>query len=526
MFGLGGLLVIMRDMFTLRFVARLVACACVSAMLLGAQPALAKKHLFIRLGLGSEVHAPVSGRLLVFVAPGSGAKEVDASPFAPSEVYVAAKEVRGWSAGTTVDLDADDLAYPTPLSEAKPGDYQLQAVLDVAHNYNYSGRSPGDIVSEVVPLSAWNPGQGIEQIVVLSRVLPETALANKDESIHEFSFLSRSLTQFWGRETSMRGLVVTPPSYKPQTQRKFPTVYYTHGFGGQLKYLYSVGEGILKRMKDRAMPEMIWVMLDESSPTGTHEFADSVNNGPWGKALTAELIPYLESTYRMDGVAKGRFLQGHSSGGWATLWLQTRYPKLFGGTWSTSPDSSDFHDFTGPDLYGKNANLYRKADGSPYFLVRDKGKELATLEQFAKLEQTLGSYGGQFASFEWVFSPRGADGRPVPMFNRETGDVDPAVVAYWRDHYDIANLVTKQWKTIGPDLRGKIHLIVGTADTFHLDGPARRLQSVLEPLKADAHFTFIPDRSHFDLYKIGDDQEGLMNQIAKEMYKVARPGRK
>ena len=58
----------------------------------------------------------------------------------------------------------------------------------------------------------------------------------------------------------------------------------------------------------------------------------------------------------MDGHASGRFLNGHSSGGWATLQLQTHYPKIFGGTWSTSPDPSDFHDFTGVDLYAPNAN--------------------------------------------------------------------------------------------------------------------------------------------------------------------------
>jgi enterochelin esterase-like enzyme len=81
---------------------------------------------------------------------------------------------------------------------------------------------------------------------------------------------------------------------------------------------------------------MIWVMLDESVPQGTHEFADSVNNGPWGAALTTEYLPYLEHKYRMDSRAKGRFLNGHSSGGWATLQLQVNYSKIFGGTWSTS----------------------------------------------------------------------------------------------------------------------------------------------------------------------------------------------
>ena len=101
--------------------------------------------------------------------------------------------------------------------------------------------------------------------------------------------------------------------------------------------------GVYAAMADGQMPPMVWVFLDQSSATGTHEFADSVNNGPWGHSLTSEFIPHLESQFRMDAKPNGRFLQGHSSGGWATLWLQTRYPKMFGGTWSTSPDPSDFH---------------------------------------------------------------------------------------------------------------------------------------------------------------------------------------
>jgi S-formylglutathione hydrolase FrmB len=503
---------------------RLAALLLFASLWMPAQMAPEKPHLFIHVALPQQVHSPASGRLLVFIGPGTGAKEVDTSPFAPTQVYVAAKEVQTWLPGAVVDVDADDLVFPTPLSTAKPGDYQLQAVLDVAHNYNYLGRSPGDLISDVVTLTNWAPGQRIGQIVLLSHTVPDRpSIVAGTRNIHPFAFRSGALTQFWGREMSIRGFVVTPPSYQAQPARSFPTVYFTHGFGGTFNRLMPMAEAIFDRMKSQKMPEMIWVLLDESLPTGTHEFADSVNNGPWGTALTTELIPHLEATYRMDAKPSGRFLQGHSSGGWATLWLETRYPKIFGGTWSTSPDSSDFHDFTGPDLYAPHANLYRRPDGSPYPLVRDKGKVVVTIEQFAKLEQTIGPYGGQFASFDWVFSPRGPDGRPIPMFNRATGDVDPAVVAYWKDHYDIANLVTRQWPTIGPDLHGKIHVIVGTADTFYLDGAAHKLQAALDALHADAHFTFVPDRSHFNLYKIDDDPRGLLDRIAAEMYAVARP---
>jgi hypothetical protein len=151
------------------------------------------------------------------------------------------------------------------------------------------------------------------------------------------------------------------------------------------------------------------------------------------------------------------------------------------------------------------------------------------MEQFAKTEKVLGDYGGQLTSFDWVFSPRGKDGRPVPMFDRVTGDVDPSVVEYWRDHYDLAHIVTTKWAERGPLLRGKIHVIVGTADTFYLDGAAHKMDAVLKGLGADAHFTYLPDRTHLDLYFTNVDGKvdrgGLFDQIAAEMYAVARPKR-
>lgn len=494
------------------------------------------KHLFFRVTLGPQTTSPVSGRLLVFLAPGNGAKEVDNNPFSPSAVYVAAKEVPYFVPGAAIDVDTDDLAFPTGFSQLKPGDYQAQAVLDVDHSYNYKGRAAGDLISDVVPLKTWTPGEGSEPSFVLTSKVPEAAPRKlpltpevqkaADEATQPLDFTSALLTKFSGRETHIEGWVVLPPGYSEHAKDRYPTVYWTHGFGGNLAYSKGQGQMIYARMAQGKMKPMIWVMLDESLPTGTHEFADSVNNGPWGAALTTEFIPYLESKYRMDAKASGRFLQGHSSGGWATLQLQVNYPKIFGGTWSTSPDPSDFHEFSQVNLYAPHANLYRKPDGTAYPIIRDHEKIISTFEQLAKQERVLGDYGGQLASFEWVFSPRGADGRPLQMFNRDTGDVDPAVVAYWQDHYDLAHIVATDWANRGKDLRGKIHLIVGTADTFYLDGAAHQFEAVLKGLNADPHFTYIENRTHFDLYNEGDDRLAMFDKIAAEMYAVGRPSKK
>lgn len=518
----------MRRPLLLRTVA--VALLAIAATLAIAQQPV-PQHLFFHVTLSQEFQHPVSGRLLLFVAPGHEAKTVDMDMMSPTSVYIAAKEITGLNPGQTVDIDADDTVFPAPLSHAPKGDYQVQVVLDVAHTYNYSGRAPGDLISPVLGLQAWNPLTDAAPSLTLSAVLPQPPdpLAHEPEvnaALKPVDFISPSLSRFWGRDVHMRAWVLLPPGYDAHPRDHYPTVYFTHGFGGNLANMRARNAPVLyQRMKSGKMPPMIWVLLDESSPTGTHEFADGVNNGPWGTALTSELIPWLEARYRMDARTSGRFLQGHSSGGWATLWLQTTYPKIFGGTWSTSPDPSDFHAFSTIDLYADGANMYRRSDGSAQPIIRMHKTVLATMEQLAHMELVLGDYGGQLGSFEWVFSPRGPDGRPLPMFNRQTGTVDPDVVAYWRSHYDISHRIEANWKTLKPNLRGKIHLYVGTDDTFYLDGAAHRLQSLLQRLDGDGHFTFIPSRTHFDLYREDEDNYALFDQIAAEMYAIARPQR-
>jgi len=510
----------------------LFAVACWSASLQAQSPDARPSHSFFHVSLDRSFKRAVSGRLLLFVGPapadGKPSDAVDMQMMSLTNVYVAAKEVPSLSPGETVDIDADDIAFPAPLSQAPAGRYQAQAVLDVHHSYNYDGRSAGDILS--VPVMVTVPVTGADSpAITLTQVVPDAPdpLVGNPEAnaaIKPIDFVSPALTAFWGREIHMSGWVLLPPGYAAHSNEHYPTVYFTHGFGGTLAAMRArYGPILYGRMKQGQMPEMIWVLLDESSPTGTHEFADGVNNGPWGTALTTELIPKLEATYRMDSRMSGRFLQGHSSGGWATLWLQTRYPKIFGGTWSTSPDPSDFHFFSTIDLYAPHANFYHTSEGKLHPMLRDHGQPKATMQQLAQSELVLGDYGGQLASFEWVFSPRGLDGRPAQLFNRATGEIDPTVAGYWRSHYDIVERLNADWKTIGPDLKGKIHLSVGTDDTFYLDGAAHSLQSTLDRLGGQAEFTFLPGRSHFDVYAVGQDRYALLDRIAAEMYRVARP---
>lgn len=487
----------------------------------------AQPHLFFRVALAKTFSKPLSGRLLLFLKPGLGASEIDADEFHPSSVYVAAREIKDLAPGASVEIDTDAAASPSGFSSLGPGDYQVQALVDVDHSYPYNGRGPGDVISQVVRLPHFSPAHSAEPEITLDATvpaaepmaLPGSSAEQSAEAahIHKEKFVSRALSHFWGRPITMRAYVVTPPGYH-NSSRKYPVVYWTHGFGGNMRYIRPMAARIYLRMSEKKIPPMIWILLDEHCPEGTHEFADSANDGPWGTALTKEFMPYLESRYAVDRRAGARFLNGHSSGGWATLWLQVTYPKIFGGTWSTAPDPSDFHDFSGIDLYAPHANMYYKPGGSLYPIARANGKVVSTAKAYSQLEAVLGPYGGQMASFEWVFSPKGPSGAPMQIFDRVTGAINPKVARAW-EKYDISHIIATHWPELKPNLNGKIHVIVGTEDTFYLDGAAHKLKAVLDSLHAKAQVTFLPGRTHGNLYRIGNDPMGLLDQIAAEMYR-------
>lgn len=362
--------------------------------------------------------------------------------------------------------------------------------------------------------------------LALSLFGPLTAQGlGRGESDHAQTYGRKSdlLTAFWGREMFVRGAIALPPGRT--REEHLPVCYSIHGFGGSMVSNLQRAQSAAANMVKQEIPRMAYVFLEAQFSLGHHVFADSVNNGPWGKALTTEYLPALEATFGIGGSADARFLTGHSSGGWSSLWLQVTYPDVFGGTWSTAPDSVDFRDFTGIDVYSF-ANAYTDPAGQPIQLVRKDGKWVTTIQQFVEKELGKSDHGGQFMSFNAVFSPRGEDGRPMPLFDPKTGAIDRFVAGTWR-RYDIGHLLRSQWATLGPQLRGKLHVFMGTQDTFRLEGACRLLAADLAQLGSDAQFVFAEGRNHGDLLKPHPElwSDGLLVRIHREMrarYDAAR----
>src|ERR1700689_1368441 len=369
------------------FLAFLIACN----VCLHAQSCPAKQHPIFSIaptpGLASE---PLSGRLIIMMSTQSKLAEKLAPSFGPDahSVWVTAKEIHDLTPDTPAELDPDELTYPQKFCMAPEGSYKIQAVLDVNHDFAYhDDASDGDFASKVVE---HNFHPAANEVIALTLVERKTdAPLQLPPRTELFDFVSPKLSKFWGRPIHMRGAILLPPSYSIGKSR-YPTVYMTHGFGADMRYLAQRSAGnINKLMEDKKIPEMIWVFMLEACPGGPQGFDASGNNGPWGTALTSELIPDLEKKYRMDAKPSGRFLTGHSSGGWAALWIQVSHPEFFGGTWPTAPDTTDFRTFAAQTALTKQPppNFYRAEDGSPRMFIRMDGKDTQSMEDRARQER-------------------------------------------------------------------------------------------------------------------------------------------
>jgi Putative esterase len=416
-----------------------------------------------------------------------------------------AQDVKNWKPDQPLILSKDLLGHPYPLAKLPPSTYYLQAVMDFDPGAMSFSTAEGNVYSQPIkreldPSSAGRVELRLDQ-VYKEKPFKETA------RVKLVDIPSKLLTAFHGRPTRLRAGVVLPASFNDNPTRKYPVIYEIPGFGGN--HFTAFGAETRNSTSVDGV-DMIHVLLDPGCRLGHHVFADSENNGPYGQALVEELIPYIEKEHRGLGLAAGRFLTGHSSGGWSSLWLQVTYPDFFGGVWSTAPDPVDFRDFQRIDLVKPDANMFTDPAGKARPIARLGAKPRLFYKEFSDMEVVMG-HGGQLGSFEAVFSPRGVDGKPRQLWNRASGDIDPEVARSW-EKYDIRRVLEKNWKTLGPKLTGKIHVYMGDEDTFYLEGATTLLKAALKKLDSDAVVELFPNRNHGNLL-----DADLRKRIAREM---------
>jgi hypothetical protein len=466
---------------------RALALAGMLALLLSAAPAWASGFV-LRLDPALQP-GPFSERVYVVLTDGTrDGREAMGDWFRPPQIF--ALDVRGATPGSTIRIDQAELAFPKAWTDVPPGEYTAVAVARRNPNHPTPGEGEGDLYSQPVKLT-WPLSDDVA--LTLDRAVAAEPFKETDR-IKLVEIDSPLLSQFHGRPTKLRAGVVLPKSFDAAADRTYPALYFITGFGGDHTFAHR-----LNKMLPVEADDVLVVVPDPTNYWGHSVFADSANTGPWGRALMEELIPAVESRFRGPAAAGGgggdqRYVTGISSGGWSSLWLQITYPTAFAGVWSHVPDPVDFRDFQRIDLYAPDANMYRDQQNARRPLARFGETVSLYYDDFIRMESVLGP-GGQIASFEAVFSPRGADGRPRPLFDRATGRVDPETAKAW-EPYDIRLVLERNWPTLGPKLKGKLHVLGGEIDTFYLEGAVRKLATAMEPLDPTAEIKIIPGMAH------------------------------
>jgi hypothetical protein len=476
---------------------------------------------------------PIDGRILLLVSTDNSKEPRFQISEDLNTQQVFGVDIDGLKPGQEVVVDSSAFGYPlSSLSDLKPGDYWVQVLL---HRYETFKRSDGHTVK--LPMDRgegqqWNRAPGNlystpQKITVrpnddrtikitLDKVIPPIEAPKDTKYIKHVRMESKLLSRFWGRPMYLGANVLLPEGFDSHPNARYPLVIF-HGhfpadFGGfretpadpNLKPDYSERfhlAGYNKIQQEYAykfyqewtgpnFPRMIIIEIQHANPYYDDSYAvNSANLGPYGDAITYELVPFIEKQFRGLGKGWARFMYGGSTGGWEALAAQIFYPDEYNGAWGACPDPIDFRAYTVVNIY-EHKNAYHAE--APWKLTPRPGKRnylgelAATLQEMNYMELALGTNsrsGGQWDIWQAVYSPVGKDGYPKPIWDKMTGQIDSSVAEYWREHYDLGYILRRDWKKLGPKLEGKLHIYVGEADNYYLNDAVYLVDAFLKSTK-------------------------------------------
>jgi hypothetical protein len=447
--------------------------------------------------------------------------------------YIFGVDVEALKAGQPLIISDAAFGWPAAhVRDVPAGDYLVQVVLNRYETFHMGdgrvlklppdqgegqqwARKPGNLYSKPLRthIDAAHP---LQASLVLDQTIPPVAPKADTEFIKHIRIRSALLSHFWGREVYLGAHVLLPAGFAAHPQAHFPVmVFHGHfpedisGFSTtppdpNLKPDYSdrfhlAGYNRVQQQEAYAFYQkwissnflrFLVVEIQHANPYYDDSYAvNSANLGPYGDAINKELIPEIERRFRGIGAGWARFTYGGSTGGWEALATQVFYPDMYNGAFAACPDPIDFRAYTVVNLYedrnayalkGEAASVERPA-------IRNYlGEVFATQRDANYMELALGDRsrsGGQYDIWQAVFSPIGADGYPKPIFDKVSGVIDRDVATYWREHFDLSHIIARDWKTLAPKLQGKIHIYVGSADTYYLNDAVYFAQEQLEALQ-------------------------------------------
>jgi hypothetical protein len=511
---------------TLRRTISALTLAAVAAVSLAAQPA---PGLQFEVTLDASLPAQPPGRLLIVLAErgvgGAGDPRRLIGRTGRGAAPTLGVDTPALDSGDQLIVDAATAAiFPIESAASLPaGDYDMQAVLATNRDLR-APDAPGNLVSDVVTVT-FDPDRMARVTLTLSRRLPDEALPPASQFLRFVKLRSELLSAFHGRPIYLRAGIILPVGFDSDPDRRYPLRVRIGGFGDRYATVQSLmrpGSSFRSAWtaQDADAPRMLLLHLDGAGPFGDPYQVNSANNGPYGDAVTQELIPYVEREFRGVGAPHARVLDGSSTGGWVALALQMLYPDLFNGAWASCPDSLDFRALQRVDVYsGQSAYVDERGAELPSARNRDGGVRF-TMRHEVRMENVLGhggnwtTSGRQWGAWNAAYGPRGADGRPVPLWDPETGRIDPIAARHW-ERYDLRLHLERHWDTLAPKLDGKLNIWVGDLDDYFLNEAVRLFDRFLVARPSfSARVVYGSDRGHC---WTGISTDEMMREMARAM---------
>jgi len=513
-----------------KLILSLLLCLALAA-LLGVVASAEAAPLQFNVSFAPNVHAmPLDGRLLVFVSTTN-----DPEPRLQADAGWVTDSPPFWG------MDVDDMQPGTPVvfggaavygfplasfDQLPAGDYYVQALLNVYTTFHRADGSvvklhlpggdgqdpfisPGNLVSTPTLLHL-DPAVGGSYDLALDQELPPlepvpaggtTQQGNPPDSKHvkHIKIKSDRLSTFWGQPMYLGANVLLPRGYSDPKNRKvrYPVLWIQdHFVTADLTDL--LGGDFSRWWMSKSAPRFIIVMIRQENPFYDDSYAvNSANLGPYGDAITKELIPAVDRSFRIISARWARTTGGFSTGGYEAAAQMIFYPRLYSGAWVFCPDPVDFHRLELVNIYEDSNAFFLEY---PWLTVprpayREASGEVAyTMEQENHRELALGTHGrsGQctWDIYQAAFGPQGADGYPAPIWDKQTGVIDPVVAQQWKSK-DLDDYLRSHWATVGPKVAGRMFFFCGSADNYFYNNALQLFQENTKKLsKPKADFTF------------------------------------
>lgn len=167
-----------------------------------------------------------------------------------------------------------------------------------------------------------------------------------------------------GDDPNREVVVYLPPSYASSPNRRYPVVYFLHGYGATANAYVSMAglPGSIDEAIANGVREMIVVLPDAQSRYNGSMYSNSPTTGDWETFIARELVAYIDEHYRTVAERGSRGLSGHSMGGYGTVRIGMKHPEVFGALFAMS---SCCLINEAPPLEAVKQQMERSADGPP-----------------------------------------------------------------------------------------------------------------------------------------------------------------